>query len=205
MSRRAISPVAAFGPLSIARRRVGGLCSACNGLCSDPAKAMRTAFPALAGLILGMLALPAHAMGFAFDPSPGAAGYFVYTTEASCDYTSRIDLGPATTGTIGGLDAGQAYYFVVTAYDADGSEGFPSNEVSFTPGLPVSAQPIGWQADGSFLVAVSGTGLCDVMVSEDLAAWSPLARSVELSGSFAIRDTSAAGHTARFYKLEGVR
>jgi hypothetical protein len=57
---------------------------------------------------------------------------------SSKNYSVTIDVGNVTTYTISNLIPRKRYYFVVTAYDAKGSESLPSNELSFyvtAPGL----------------------------------------------------------------------
>jgi hypothetical protein len=57
---------------------------------------------------------------------------------ASKRYSETIDVGNVTTYTISNLIPRKRYYFVVTAYDATGSESVPSNERPFyvtAPGL----------------------------------------------------------------------
>jgi hypothetical protein len=58
------------------------------------------------------------------------AGYKVYIGTSSGVYTSKIDVGNVTTYTVTGLQPGNTYYFVVTAYDTGGLESGYSNEVS---------------------------------------------------------------------------
>jgi len=47
------------------------------------------------------------------------------------DYSRFVDVGNVTTYTFSSLVPGKTYYCVVTAYDAAGKEGSPSNEISF--------------------------------------------------------------------------
>src|SRR5215207_7550871 len=48
----------------------------------------------------------------------GAAGFALYWGTSSGRYSSRIDVGNATTYTVSGLASGANYYYVVVAYDA---------------------------------------------------------------------------------------
>lgn len=48
------------------------------------------------------------------------------------NYTVRVDVGNRTSCTLTNLTPGVTYYFVATAYAADGQESLPSNEVSYT-------------------------------------------------------------------------
>lgn len=64
-------------------------------------------------------------------PSTSAvAGYNVYVGTASGVYGAPINIGNVTSYTVTNLAVGSTYYFVVTDYDATGSESPPSNEVS---------------------------------------------------------------------------
>ena len=67
-----------------------------------------------------------------WDPNTEAdlAGYKVYVGTASGVYTTTIDVGKVTTYTVTGLQPGNTYYFVVTAYNLSGFESGYSNEVS---------------------------------------------------------------------------
>jgi hypothetical protein len=68
------------------------------------------------------------------------AGYRLKYGTTSRNYIQSIDLGKVTTHTFVNLPEGATYYCVVTAYDADHIEGFPSTEVSGTvldPNAPI--------------------------------------------------------------------
>jgi hypothetical protein len=72
------------------------------------------------------------------------AGYKLYYGEVSGVYTSTIDVGNVTEFEVSGLEVGETYYFVVTAYDLVGNESDPSDEVMYyvpdiSPPLIVSA------------------------------------------------------------------
>jgi hypothetical protein len=60
----------------------------------------------------------------------GAAGYKVRWGTESGVYTNVRDVGNVLSATIGGLFADRTYYFVVSAYDADGVDGANSAEHS---------------------------------------------------------------------------
>src|SRR5260221_5463889 len=74
----------------------------------------------------------------AWDSSPdtNVTGYVLYSGNASGTYSSRVDVGTNISTTVASLAEGSTYYFAVTAYNADGIESGPSNEVGFiVPGL----------------------------------------------------------------------
>jgi hypothetical protein len=88
---------------------------------------------------------PAQTLSLTWDASPDTtvAGYRVYYGTESGVYPSQVDAGTNTSTIITGLAERGTYYFVVTAYTADGLESLPSNEVSyFVPFLgPATAPP----------------------------------------------------------------
>jgi PKD repeat protein len=63
-------------------------------------------------------------------------GYKLYVGPSSGNYTSSVDVGNNTTYTQTDLEAGETYYFVVTAYNTYGESGY-SNEVN--DGIPAEA------------------------------------------------------------------
>jgi hypothetical protein len=48
------------------------------------------------------------------------------------DYPKSVDVGNVTTYTFSNLSPGTTYHCVVTAYNAEGKETLPSNEISFS-------------------------------------------------------------------------
>lgn len=95
------------------------------------------------------LVLSVFGVTLEWDPSPDAwvAGYAIHYGTASSNYTVRVDVGNATTCTITNLTPGATYYFVATAYTADGQESLPSNEVSYTVPTGQTNQPTRWCPD----------------------------------------------------------
>jgi len=119
------------------------------------------------GLVLLFLLLCAKVRGqqsitLAWNPDadPSVAGYALYYGTASHDYSTRIDAGTNITASVSNLLQGPTYYFAATAYDTNGVESPPSNEVSYnvpvtTGSLLVTLIPAGaisagaqWQLDG---------------------------------------------------------
>ena len=60
------------------------------------------------------------------------SGYAIHYGTTSSNYTTRIDLGRATTCTLTNLTPGVTYYFAATAYTESGQENFPSEELRYT-------------------------------------------------------------------------
>ncbi|MFO0850945.1 MAG: PA14 domain-containing protein [Gemmataceae bacterium] len=66
------------------------------------------------------------AVTLTWSPVAGAAGYVVLYGTAPGQYTTRLDVGAATTRTVGGLTNDTTYFFAVSAYKADRVESLPS-------------------------------------------------------------------------------
>ena len=84
----------------------------------------------------------AGSLGVSWDPVQDnrIAGYRLKYGTSSRSYTQSIDLGNVTSHSFANVPEGSTYYFVVTAYDANGVEGLPSTEVSGTvldPNAPI--------------------------------------------------------------------
>ena len=58
------------------------------------------------------------------------SGYRILYGATPVSYINSVDVGSATTCSIGSLVSGGTYFFVVTAYDASGNESELSNEIS---------------------------------------------------------------------------
>ena len=66
------------------------------------------------------------------NPDPAVAGYMVYYSQTSGNYSGKIDAGKQTAYTVPNLQDGRTYYYAVTAYDLARAESAFSNEVSAT-------------------------------------------------------------------------
>jgi hypothetical protein len=87
----------------------------------------------IALLILALTTIAqAGTLTLAWNASPGATSYRLYYGEASGQYPTVLDTGPATSASVSGLTENTCYYFVATALDADDESDF-SNEVSAAP------------------------------------------------------------------------
>jgi len=86
----------------------------------------------------------AAAVTLEWDPSPDAwvAGYRLYASTNSATQHQltnalvKVNCGTNTSCTISNLTGGRDYYFVATAYTADGQESLPSNEVIYRVPFP---------------------------------------------------------------------
>ncbi len=89
-------------------------------------------------LFCGAIAGPARAVSLQWDPNqePDLAGYRVHVVHVAAASTNIVEAGLTNSAAVNGLAPGQAYRFFVTAYNVDGIESDPSNEVSFTEPFP---------------------------------------------------------------------
>jgi hypothetical protein len=95
-------------------------------------------------LILALMAsfsVEAAQVSLAWELSADSVGYRVYYGNQSGSYTNTQEAGNTTNTTLTGLTPGD-YYFVVVAYNQDGLESFPSDEVSTTLSNPAELQII---------------------------------------------------------------
>jgi len=66
------------------------------------------------------------------NPESDIAGYKVYYGLESGAYSNVIDIGSYTSCTISGLEEGETYFIVATAYDTSGNESAYSGEITYT-------------------------------------------------------------------------
>lgn len=78
-----------------------------------------------------------------WDPSndPQIVAYRLYYGTVSRSYDQQLDIGVATTAIVSNLADGITYFFVVTAFTAQGVESQPSNEVSDELSPPFDPTP----------------------------------------------------------------
>lgn len=72
------------------------------------------------------------------NSEPDLSGYTIHYGTCSGAYTESVDVGNVTVFTVGGLAAGQTYYFTAKAYDNDGNSSGYSSEISYSVPLPDS-------------------------------------------------------------------
>ena len=92
------------------------------------------------------------------------AGYKLHYGIASGAYTETVVAGNTTTATAANLNPGTTYYYVVTAYNTEGLESLPSNEVTYTTGTinraPTAAsQSVAAVEDQSSTVTLAGSDI----------------------------------------------
>jgi hypothetical protein len=137
--------------------------------------------------------------------SPSVAGYNVYFGTTSGNYTSKVDVGSATSITVSNLTAGLTYYFAATAYDVNGDESGFSSEISYTvPGglrMTLAAATPGAAPVIQFPV-VAGSWY-EVQASTDLKRWASVAQTGVATASMVMQftDPYASQYPSRFYRL----
>lgn len=104
------------------------------------------------------------------SPSENAVGYRLYYGQWSGNYPHMCEMGDKTSGEVANLIEGTTYYFIVTAYDAQGVESDPSEEFHYMPNpallLNVSARGNVQSDEGVMIVGfiVGGMGSKKMMV-----------------------------------------
>ena len=93
------------------------------------------------GISSGLTLAKSFSLDWSPSPSPEVAGYTVYYGTTSEAYGMHLDAGTNISATVSGLPGGRIYFFAVSAYDPDGMESDPSNEISFSvPGVILPEQ-----------------------------------------------------------------
>jgi len=158
------------------------------------------------GVVPAHAAFPTSSVTLVWDPSPDprVVGYTIWYGNASGVYPTRIDVGNTTTATIADLAIGQTYYFVATAYTADGLESLPSNEVEYTvPGLLSASYAAAQRLAMLQFNSYPGETVA-VQASEDLKNWTTLYQLQPTASQVVqIIDPASAYLPKRFYRLMG--
>src|SRR5262245_3620433 len=129
-------------------------------------------------------------LGWKPSPDTNAVGYAIYFGTASGSYTSRLDAGAKTTYTVTNLVEGIDYFFVTKAYDANGMESPPSNEVSFivpdmtSPSVQVTAPAPSSTIAGAISVNVSASDTVGITKVEWYLDGTLMSSSTSASASF---------------------
>ena len=141
----------------------------------------------------------------AWNPSTdvNVIGYNIYYGIASGIYTSKTDVGNATSATIPGLTAGVTYYFAITAYDSFGQESGYSSEISYLVPAPAPILQIRSAPAGQFSLTATGSPgqTYQILATQNFAAWTVIGTAtVGADGSLNFTDPNAASYRQRFYR-----
>ena len=139
----------------------------------------------------------------AWDPSVGSnvTGYNLYYGLASGSYTQKIDVGPATSAAVNGLQPGNTYYFAATAYDDNGVESVPSNEASYIVPGTIEAM-LDSLSKLHLIFPVAANHSYDLQTSSTLSNWTTIATiqaQANILYDFVNTNWSSAAQT--FYRL----
>ena len=152
--------------------------------------------PTILFVVLLLLAMRAFAGSatLAWDPvsSPALAGYMLYYGPSADNYTSKIDMGSATTGTVNNLMEGSTYHFAVTAYDAARVETSFSNDASAT--IAAAAPVAGFSVSATSGVAPLGLNFTNTSTGA----------ITNYSWSFGDGTSSTAQNPSHVYSVAGV-
>lgn len=158
----------------------------------------------------------------AWDASPDSqvTGYTVSMGNASGTYSNSFDAGNALTFRVSGLIPSVTYYFVVKAYDANGNESDPSNEISYTAPTPAPApMPKTYVSTnttdgsiGTFTMPTTKTPVItlntvpgntyNVWATSTLSTWELVGSITADSATAQIEDLAAVTNACRFYRVE---
>ncbi len=137
------------------------------------------------------------------------AGYKVFYGTASRSYSDSTILGRTTTFSLGNIEAGKTYYFVIKAYDTSGNDSAPSEEVSiFVPQLdttPPSLTRFEVQSSEAFIIefdepleVTSAENKNNYRISDNIEV-----RSVRLRGDTrSVSITTSPHQSGKTYRLE---
>ena len=110
------------------------------------------------GLAFCPLTLAAQSVTLLWNPSPspGVTGYKIYYGNDGINFDNQLDAGTNTSWTVTGLTPGSTNYFEAVAYDANGDESPPSNQLEYT--VPAAAQTLTVEANPGGAGNVTGGG-----------------------------------------------
>ncbi|MDB6020200.1 MAG: Fibronectin, type domain protein [Pedosphaera sp.] len=144
-------------------------------------------------------------LGWDASVDSNVVGYAVYSGTNSGTYTTRVDMGTNTTGLVPGLVPGAGYCFVVVAYDANGLESLPSNEILVQAPVPLhmtmGATP---SSPVTLHFTVAAGHWHELQATSDLSNWTTLWQtSVAAVNSWVQYQDfpQGAAQSQRFYRL----
>lgn len=150
--------------------------------------------------------VPGRSVTLAWNAVGGTniAGYALYSGNNIGNYTSRLDTGTNTAGTVSSLQEGDTYYFVVTAYNSAGVESAPSAPVTYlVPGIMTmtAATKSGNPMMIRFPVAPGNS--YTVQASVDMISWTNLWQTGTVTSNAWVnfQDPQGSAFPRRFYRL----
>lgn len=157
----------------------------------------------ITGEVRGQTSLGSYNVKLAWDSStsPDVTGYRIHYGPAGGNYTSSIEFGNVTSGTVTGLADGVTYRFAVSALNAAGSASGYSNEVSYLPGRHTTK--IGISAAGKPILSLRGLigRQYDIEATEDFKTWKIINTvSIPTGGLLEYSDPNTGSYPTRFYR-----
>jgi len=130
-------------------------------------------------------------------------GYVLSYGNTSGIHPVRVGVGANTVGTVRTLTPGQTYFFVVTAYNAEGVESGPSNEVAFiVPGTLALMPGLNPGDPMRLKFPVSPSHWYEVQASANLRTWATVWQTAAGSNYWAeFDDPQSQMFKTRFYRL----
>jgi hypothetical protein len=144
-------------------------------------------------------------LSLAWNPSSatGVAGYNVYCSTNGVNYETPVNVGTNTAYVASNLPEGQTVYFYVTAYNSQGVESPPSNELVYVvPGVVQLAPKTGARSAAYISFPVAPGHTYSLQASVNLQTWSTIWQSAATTnGWIQVRDVEGAYLAMRFYRL----
>jgi len=136
--------------------------------------------------------------------STNVTGYALYSGTNVSNYSTRLDVGTNTAGTVSGLNEGLTYYFSVTSYNAAGVESAPSAPIAYlVPGILTltPASKSGTPMMVKFPVAPGHS--YTVQGSADMQSWVNLWQTGTVTSNawVSFQDSQSKSFPKRFYRL----
>ncbi|HWD19559.1 MAG TPA: hypothetical protein VHB20_09780 [Verrucomicrobiae bacterium] len=164
--------------------------------------------PIVVALVLGMEALTAtsvyaaQTVTLAWNATPAAKGYMVYTSADGVNYQPPIDAGAGTSISLSGLRGGDTNFFYVTAYDDSFAQSAPSTPISYiVPGGMTMSAKVSAHAPAQMNFSVAPGHTYTVQASTDLKNWVTVLQTNAVQNQWiTYQDPLAATVKMRFYR-----
>jgi hypothetical protein len=160
----------------------------------------------LLALLASLAGAKAANVSLAWNQSPdtNTVGYNIYYGTVSGNYTNKVAIGNVSAITISNLTAGTTYYFVATAFDANGNQSVYSNEATIiVPGVLGLSQGANPGDPMMINFPVEAGHWYEVQASVDLKTWTTIYQtSVQTTNDVAqFSDPNSSAFSSRFYRL----